>query len=280
MIQIFEEDNPIKASLKRAAPIFLGDGAEAVIANVKQFEKVRDLAEKQENPILFYGFDSELSLLHNGSPAAPYFYSKMVAYFQVPFELVKMRDAYQAIIKGEKIENPAVMLIAKAGHKKNLVGQLLHDLYPGKWGAEKGLETAKREFGITGTIEEVRTQLENLRESEIGSVAKLAGDMIFPGVFCDIENTLIIDQPNAGSVVNKEVFEKLKEFSKTLPITLWTGGDLRNAERYLMTNGINQWPLVSKYDFAGAKVEIVIDDLFKKEFQERYNISYKEYIRV
>jgi len=60
---------------------------------------------------------------------------------------------------------------------------------------------------------------------------------------------------------------------------LWTGGDLEEIKKKLVANGV-KYPLVSKYAFEGCKVELVMDDFVKEEFEKRYKIYSREYIQV
>lgn len=278
MIKVLESNDPIRMSLERALPVFLGKEANVVVANIEKLGEVKPELERGI-PVLFYGFESEVSLRRQGHTAVPFFYRKNTAYFQMPAELICMATAYRDILEGKKLENEAVILVSKVGYRKNLVGILLHDIHPGKYGCEKRLATAKREFGISGTIEEVRVQLEKLREHKAGPVKELIGDKIVSGVFCDVEGTLILDSLE-GEPVNQEVLKQLEKYAKTKSVTLWTGGDLERIQKLLHAKNITQWPLVSKYDFDGCKVEIVIDDYEQKEFEERYKISSKKYIKT
>lgn len=97
---------------------------------------------------------------------------------------------------------------------------------------------------------------------------------IMPGVFCDVDGTLLFN-----TTINEEVLGKLKDFSKTKKITLWTGGDKEDAKKRLVAKGI-KYPLVGKYTFKGCTVEIVIDDMSRESFEEMYKIYSREYIQV
>ena len=275
MIRIYEKNDAIRFSLERALPIFLGENAEVIVTNIDQLAEIKEMIEAQKIPTIFYGFDSEISLRQQGNPAVPYFYTKYAAYFQMPSELIKWRITYDDIVNGRKIENIAVVLASKAGTKKNLIGILLHDIHPGKYGCEKGMETAKKEFGITGTIEEVRAQLEILQNQKISFAKKTMGKKIIPGVFCDMEGTLIVNDS-----ANAEIVRKLEEYAKTRPVTIWTGGELREIYKLLRKNGITKLPLVSKYDFEGCIVETMIDDLEPEKTLALYKIKAKEYVKV
>jgi len=229
--------------------------------------------------VIFYAFEPEVYLLTHGNKAAPYFYRRNTAYFQMPFELVEIAAIYKDIRDGKKLENKAVMLAAKAGHRKSIISILLHDIHPGKYGCEKGLETAKQEFGFTGTIEQVREQLGAIRARDkdaVGPIEELIGDELVPGVFCDVEGTLLDD---AGKV-DDVLLSILKNEAKAKSVTLWTGGDPEKISGRLLHAGIKQFPLVSKHDFRGCNVEIVYDDLPQEEFKKQYGIRTKAYLKA
>lgn len=95
------------------------------------------------------------------------------------------------------------------------------------------------------------------------------------GVFCDIEGTLIIN-----GEINKEILEKLNLYEKEgKMITLWTDGDKNELQKILDENSI-KYLLQSKFDYAGAVAEIVIDDSDENTFNARTKIYAKEFIQV
>lgn len=174
MLKFADKHPTTAAAMKRAMSVLLTDESDCVFANVDSFDDVCEDLEAGR-PVIFYGMESALSLRIEGHAAAPWFYSKTAAYFEVPFELVSMILMYQKIIEGKKMENRAVILAAQFASKQRLVSVLLHDIYPGKSCCERGLKEAEREFGIIGTIENVRAQLEHLMichwQSSSGSTA-------------------------------------------------------------------------------------------------------------
>lgn len=279
MKKYVDNNESTRAAMERAMGFILPEDVGVVFANVENFKDVREDLEAGV-PVIFYGFDSEVSLRLHGHDVAPWFYSKNAAYFQAPFEIVDMIDMYDKIKKGKKIENKAVIFAAKSKYKHTLVGRLLHDIYPGKYGCEEGLKLAEKEFGIKGTIEEVRTLLEKLQSVEAtGDISKEIGNEILPGVFCDIEDTLLSsDRSAVKSVVLTALEIAEKEHKK--PITLWTGGDVEEMTRLLFQFGIKQYPVVSKGVFRGCQVEIAFDDMPYNEFKMQYGIEVKDFHNI
>lgn len=276
MFKVFDKNEPVKAAMERSMGILLPEDANVIFANTENFNDVKADVEAG-TPVIFYGFDSEASLRLNGDPSAPWFYSKNAAYFQLPFLLPDMIAVYYKIIKGEKMENKAVILAARFGYKQNLVGRLLHDIYLGKYGCEEGLKLAEKEFSIKGTIEQVRAQLEKLRGKDVGQAKEIVGDEMIPGAFFDVEGTLITAD---RAEVKPLTLVAIEEQSRDKAVTLWTGGDVKEIEKLLVSHGIKKYPVVSKDVFRGCKVELVYDDLPKKEFEKQYNITAKKYIKI
>lgn len=276
MVRIFDKHNPTKWSLERAMSTMLPSDANVVFASVENFDDVKTDLEAGI-PVIFYGMDSEANLRLQKHPAAPWFYSKNAAYFKVPFSLINMVKMCEKIRKGEKIENPAVKLASRLGYRQTLVPRLLHDIWPGYLRCEESLKLAEEEFGIKGTIEEVREQLEKLRGNSVGLAKEVIGEELLPGIFCDVEGTLISDD---RATVNADLVSILADEAKKRPVTLWTGGDIREAEKLLTKHGVKDYPLVSKDVFRGCQVETVYDDLSPDEFLHQYDIRAKTYIKV
>jgi hypothetical protein len=95
------------------------------------------------------------------------------------------------------------------------------------------------------------------------------------GVFCDCEGTIIVD----GNI-NEKVLEQLKAFeSEGKTVTMWTDGDISVIGKLLSENSIT-YSLHSKREFAGAEVEVAIDDMDEFAFSARTKISARKFIRV
>lgn len=276
MIRIFEKNRPIKGALERSLPIFLGDEVDVVVANVDQLDNVRDEVEKG-TPVVFYGFSTEASLRLNGDPAVPYFYLKNTGYCQLPFNLSDVANAYKDICDGKKVENRAAILAAQVGVKNTLIGVLMHDLGPGK-DMTKPLEKAQKEFGITGSVEEVRKALKEIKDEKGNTtpVKDLVGTEVLKGVFCDIEDTLL----SLGGTVNDSVLQMLEKEEGKRAVSIWTGGDANELQKKLYRLGIKKYPVLSKSSFRGCEVEEVIDDLPQDKFEAGYGIKVQKYFQI
>lgn len=112
-----------------------------------------------------------------------------------------------------------------------------------------------------------------------------------PGVYCDIENTLV----KPDGTLNMEIVDLIKKYiQKGKKVTVWTGGDLSliaqklagaisslesagDSETACMLRNLD---LVSKYDYAGARAETVIDDTLPEELFLSYGIRLVNFIRA
>jgi len=95
------------------------------------------------------------------------------------------------------------------------------------------------------------------------------------GVYCDIDGTLFIK----GNL-NERVLELLQRYEgEGKNITLWTDGDLRETQELLNRNNVT-FPLKSKYDFAGATTEVVIDNDDENTFFSKTRIYPKIFIKI
>jgi hypothetical protein len=186
---------------------------------------------------------------------------------------------YLELIDGKKVEDPLAIELNQMSQYQKEIGHIEHSIGYGirhgdlSKNDERVIEAIKkaRKIGVIGTDEEVlKTILDFKRDSKD---AKFVGKY-FPGVFCDLEGTLLIDDG-----VNLELLRKLEELSLTKPITLWTAGDIEEYQKKLISKGI-LWKLVSKTDFFGAEVEIAYDDLSYKEFNSKFGIKVRNFNQV
>lgn len=98
---------------------------------------------------------------------------------------------------------------------------------------------------------------------------------IIPGVFCDIQGTLL--DYNAKKI-NEEVLEMLKGYEKEgKNVYLWTGGDIDEFREKIRKLGI-KYRVLSKYDFKNRTVEIAIDDLPEKKILKDYEIKAERFV--
>jgi len=101
----------------------------------------------------------------------------------------------------------------------------------------------------------------------------------FEGVYCDISGTLL---SFANDAINVPILETLEAFElEGHSIHLWTGGNLEATQEQLDNLGIgSRWPLLSKYDYRGHRVEIAIDDMDFQKFEKDLKIKARFYHQV
>lgn len=181
---------------------------------------------------------------------------------------LKLKEAKEA--KRPKDE----LAIELAGKKfvQDELGILVHDLHHVRTGNKEQapwIERARKLFGDL-PFEELAAKAE-AGEKPQGSSFE---GRYLEGVFCDIEGTLI-----QNGQVNQELKAELEAKAQEKPITIWTDGDIKEANRVLRPAGIT-WKVVPKSEFAGARVAEAYDDLSPEEFREKTNIEVLNYHQV
>ncbi len=190
-----------------------------------------------------------------------------VRFLEAPFSIETMVSAFQKEATEIDAAKAATTL---AKHVKDAVFGIFHDirkaknpLQPeGEWQIKivtQGFTKAKEIFPmledkdnafILSFLEEISADREEVRKGEE-----------LDGIFCDMEGTLFTNGTLNDALLTFLHQQEVK--SKT--ITLWTDGDIANLQTLLDTHGIT-WPLKAKRDFAGAIVEMAIDDMDENSF--------------
>lgn len=236
-----------------------------------------DIAFKQAQQgksVILYGFESENAMMRH-TKFMELMGMKNVGYIRAPFLLEDLRKICAYITSGTKIEDVVAQALGAEDRKERLMSRLVHDEKyidgRGQQYKETWFELA-RGIGFGGTDEEVRTSVLNWKRQTKG---RFAGQY-FPGVFIDIYGTLL----NTDGSLNQVVKDKVEaDLADKYPITLWTDSDLKETAKILTQLGVS-WKLVSKFDFAGAEVEIAFDDLSPLEFEQQYQIKVRKFFQV
>lgn len=182
-----------------------------------------------------------------------------------PFEL---EDGFDRLIKKviNKESHLAGLAYFSTQQKINDLSGIHHDIncldrLANPERCARAAKQARLKLGFIGTDDEVVDQIITENNKQVREV-KLAGQN-FPGIFCDVQGTLLLSD---DKTLNLPVYNWLKEQEKLgFTITIWTGGDtdkmatsLYSTDEFL--DDQIQWPVVGKSAFAGASVEIAIDD--------------------
>ena len=198
--------------------------------------------------------------------------------------IVKAKEFGQ---KPEEEQNfdPAI-IAASTEIKQKTLRVLQHDLKDYVI-AEKGekyakiIADARKLFGFNPEMSD--TEVEQFILASKGNVPEVMHGNI-EGVFTDFDDTLILKD----GTLNEKVVNMLKEFAAAgKKVTIWTGGDPAEAAKKLEKLGDNEdvtflkgLKLVSKYDFAGATAEIVIDDMAQEALGIMFKIRAKKFIKA
>jgi len=193
-------------------------------------------------------------------------------------ELDKPAEATNAI-------DPAI-IDASTETKKRSLGVLQHDLKDYVI-AEEGpkyrqiIDDARKLFGIKPEVSDAEVeQLILTTKAEVPE--KMHGEI--EGVFCDFDDTLVL----RDGTINEKVLKMLKEFAAAgKKVTIWTGGDVNTAREKLekvedpeTAAFLQGLTLASKYDFAGATAEIVIDDMALEALGIMFKLKAKRFIKI
>jgi len=178
-----------------------------------------------------------------------------------------------------KFHNAALEIASRMEYNSNLRSKLLHDHH---YSPNEVIATVKKEFGFTGSDTEVIQQLIGYDAHVVEAKGTL------PGVFVDVEGTLLQD-----GKINLPVVSMMIAYSKTKPVSIWTGGDreemtkkigsqLEDACRGFSSEKLiySRIPVLSKQTFEGYEPEIVLDDLSQGQFEEDYNMIPKQYVKI
>lgn len=229
-------------------------------------------------PILFCSFTPEKYFMSDKDLSVKFsalIGKKRVGFIDTISQFEDFYNKYLELISSNKEEDFLAMELNRIKRYEEVMGKIKHVVHHHILDCNDSRSAEHianaREIGVTGTDEEVFKTILDFEYKP--QDPKLIGKF-FPGVFCDLEGTLFVN-----GEVNAKLLERLKELSKTKPITLWTAGDIEEYRKKLISNGI-VWKLVSKRDFFGAEVEFALDDLSYEIFQAEYGIKVGKFEQI
>jgi hypothetical protein len=200
---------------------------------------------------------------------------------EMPFPIETMINAFE--LKSIEIDSEDTKN-ALNEHIRGQISGIWHDIKKAPnplnpeqgWQAEmvaKGIQKAKELFPmlddkdnafILKFLEEISAIREEIRKGEN-----------LTGIFCDMEGTLF-----TNSTLNKTLLNFLhKQENDGKKIILWTDGNLSELQSLLDANNIT-YQLEAKRDFAGAIVEMAIDDMDEHSFTATTKIYAKKFTRA
>ncbi len=144
---------------------------------------------------------------------------------------------------------------------------------------KQAFEITQRYFPNIKTVEEMFSLVKdlNIEITEVMSWQRIEW------VWCDLDWTLItsIDLDTGELVINAKVLDfPKKQESMGKKITLWTWWWEINEKQRLLQNAWITLPVVSKYDYAWATAEIMVDDLDEGILAYQYKLKSEKYINV
>jgi len=256
---------------------------DAILVNAHYHEKMGSYSAME-------GLDIALQFVDDGRPIVVYSvyppeyhrfvedarYHALKGYSHVEFmdaigSAVRFAESVNKARSKIRPADPLAIELLNLKHSEDRIAILKHDLYHAntpsallQWLDRARLEGVSGEDGvIIQMIKSWRPELQNPFHGRV-----------FPGLFCDIQGTLL----DHRGVLNKKLSDYLREKSKEMPITLWTGGNAEEFRRKLSKQV--PWKVTSKYYFHGATVELAIDDCSKEILEREYGISSTSLVKV
>ncbi len=227
----------------------------------------------------FHGVNEATKAINEGKRAviygwmtAPYMYSREdfrnlfadywnnVRYVRLPSD--EQFTEFITAFDQPQFENPALRYADKTKIDARKIGVFIHDIDRHR---DRVLTEARNYFCWNGNDEDVEAKLRSYKPSQTA-----AEGVSFPGVFCDIEGTLIRDDKK-----NEALLSELGAYTSNKPVNLWTGSDVKR-----FGNLDVPYPVLSKHDYRGAKVELAIDDLPLEEFENTFDIRPENFRKV
>lgn len=248
------------------------------------------LQENSSAKILYTGFMSPELYKNHIDDINLLFSYPTVQFIRLPFSPEEVQniqfqtEMYETIDK-EKIRLEHARTMRNLGTIRHIYqGKSLDSLYHPQTEQEKDfvkhlMERIQEYFPWLDTVDKA---LDYITHITIDIPEVMTGQKI-SGVYADIDGTILEYVPiwspkEWQQKLRKDTVDLLKKYeSEGKPITLWTGGDVKQKEAYLRSLGIT-WPVVSKYDYAGATAEIVVDDTDRGAFILQSKILPKTYI--
>lgn len=226
-------------------------------------------------PLIITGWQTEVSY-----SADPRWHAVMaypnVTFKRLPFSLTEIPGMVDEAKNGEKrpFDRLAIEL-TKVDRSVNAIASLEHNLKRAMEGGEETMkEWEKKAREIFGDEMSINDIVRRVYQNDQESVSGLLDGEEFEDLCVDIEGTLIKD-----GEIDMKLIERMKEESKTRPVTIWTGGDVKAYGKILREAGIT-FKIASKHWLAGAKVAKAIDDLPEEKFKRMYDVEIGEYIKV
>ncbi len=261
------------------ATLIMAEDAEIKFIDLCNFmdkDRINEAFDHDPNaPLIIVGLDDEQVLLQSeeGLKLRTILARPKTAYVKLPCDWEVIQKAIDGLKAVSSRASAALEAKAQIEETQKQVGYLKHlAAYRERDSAEIG-QKAREQYGWEGSDEEIMARLDEFHPEREMAV-QFSGETV-PGVFCDVEGTLFDWNGN----VRPEVVAMLEKYGdEGKAVALWSGGDPEELGQKLAANGMDRWPLLSKYDFHGCIVEVAIDDLPEEKLQEDYGIRAEVYV--
>lgn len=286
-LSVYDDNEEVKSAFERAFARSGDLNARFVSVHLKTAES--DLPEDlnglnvalafdtREGPIILYSAMTRAELAKDMRFNA-LLGRRGIGFRKTPFRIQAVVDLVDKLACDEKTEDLLAQKLVNGFIKPGLMSILRHALENAIGNESQDriqmiLKRARHEIGMTGPDETIIANI--LDRSEKPAEGMFPGQS-FPGVFCDIEGTILLD----GNQINHPLVDRLHDFEKEgQPVTLWTGGDVEELANRMILAEL-PWKVIPKQILAGSTVWTVFDDESYGDFVDKYNIQCEDFHRL
>lgn len=269
---------PVLASHTRGAVIQLERSSVGI--SISGLDHAVELAEAGE-PVLMLGFNQAAVASDRRFQLAMSY--GWVEFRQLPLSIREMDEILGKLCRVPvRPHNHLVrMALSLPAMQPDVIGAIRHDL---RHAQNYSAGTAERTVWDRRWLPKARALYGELDRAALAAAvegsphqldyAPLEGKF-FDSLCCDVEGTLLLPD---GSV-NGYVASQLKHWSHVYPITLWTGGEVREIEPKIRQLGFI-YPLLPKAIARGARVGFAIDDEDEETLYATYGVECAKFLKV
>lgn len=203
-----------------------------------------------------------------------------VAFRRHPASREAIIEAFEEAVSKKRPADPLAIHVWRVRRQDQSLLTLRYELYSARKAGDDAVRRWESEARrILGDLPS-EDLVARVTASRVPGRAALFDEIVFPSeeypdVCVDFLRTLC-----EGTSVREEVRALVEARSRTRPITIWTGGDLRYAEGILRQNGI-PWKIIPRPVTSEINVAVIIDDLPEEDFRmQQPLVRFGEYIQV
>ena len=272
----------LKDSIVRGLSLFEGQLEEIYIFHLEEgrqrmklegLNKVLELAPQTNAPIIMISITPENYLADDMRYQAAMGYPH-VSHYVMP-QAKSIIQFVKEMLDEKRPHDSVAVKLANFSWKDDPTSTLRHDLNYVLQGysnhSQESWERLARQVFGNHTFEELAAKTKAATGQE--RIRYFEGETL-PGAYFDIEGTLFQD-----GKLNPQMVEIVKEKAKTVPVTIWTGGDPKEYRQQIRQAGIYA-KILPKQIFYGATVKEAYDDLSAEKLMEEYGIKVENFHQV